>query len=191
MIFCYFIFLFFIQYVDLCVLWQYNKTGFFSNACHAGTSITLRNWRNSMKLRNGSGRWLWLLFLFLLLAYHISYEPVKLKLPSGRLMCAEETLCAPAAPRASEQMLFNRSDGTGIDFIQTVRTRTSRHSAQRVTYFTALFAVFAAFALILHRLLRMFALHIRDIVPRSLQLVRFLHKSDGKASALCFSYKIM
>lgn len=144
-----------------------------------------------MKLRNSSGRWLWSLLIFLLLAYNISYEPVKLNLPSGRLMCAEETLRAPAAPKASEQMLFNRTNGTGIDFIQTVRTRASRYSPQQFTYYTALVAFFAAFALILHRLLRMFALHIRNIVPRSLQLVRFLHKSDGKASALCFSYKII
>lgn len=144
-----------------------------------------------MKLRNRSGRWLWFLLIFLLLAYNIFYEPVNLKLPSGRLMCTEQTLCAPAAPKASEQMLFNRANGTGFDFIQTVRTRVSRCGPQRLTYFTALFAVFAAFTLSLQRLLRMFALHIRDIVPRSLQLVRFLHKSDGKASALCFSYKML
>lgn len=167
------------------------RLDFADHAWHVGKSGTLRNWRNGMKLRNSSGRWLWFLLIFLLLAYNISYEPVKLNLPSGRLMCADQTLRAPAAPEASEQMLFNRSNGTSIDFIQTIRTRASRYSTQRITYFTALFAVFTAFALFLHRLLRMFALHIRDIVPRSLQLVRFLHKSDGKASALCFSYKII
>lgn len=142
-----------------------------------------------MKLRNDSGRWL--LFIFLLLAYNISYGPVQWTHPPSRLLCTEQTLCAPAATTDSEQLLFSRSNGTGSDLIEAVRTKPSRYSTQRTTYFMALFIFFAAFALIIHRLLKLSALHNRSIIPRSLQLVRFLHKSDGKASALCFSYKIM
>lgn len=138
-----------------------------------------------MKLQNSSGRWLRFLLILLLLAYNISYGPVKINVSPIRFTDAGQTFCAPAVTKDNEQILCSRINRTGPDF---VRTRLFRYGA--LTYFTGIFTAFTSLALIFRLLLRLYSLHIRNILPRALLLVRFLHKSDGKASIRRCSYRI-
>lgn len=127
-------------------------------------------------------------FAFILavfLVFHACICPFKLHIPSFHADSTNELLFAShTLPSADEQMLSERLTGSSYESASTGRIRLPHRSIVRSFYDTLMCDAFWLSALLWLLLLLKCSMRIREFLPRSLQLVQFLHRADGKASAL-------
>ena len=128
--------------------------------------------------------------LTVLLLFHACIYPIKLNISSFYRNSTDEMFLSSDTLPSDEQMLSCRSNHSSFETAPSGRIRLLCKSAIRSFDFIGVCDIFLLPALCLLLVLRQYLFEMMMVTLCSLQLVKFLHKSDGKTSALYFSYKI-
>ena len=134
--------------------------------------------------RKASGRCLRLLLTMLLLLSSILHERFQLNIVPSRTQTSPHLFCAPSQTKDADRILANRQSGLITEYVPSVRVRTARCSGQRLTYFFALLGMAATALFISGRFFLRYFRQMLAILQKSLLIVLFLHKADGKIEAL-------
>lgn len=125
--------------------------------------------------------------LFVLAVFLLSYAcicPTKLHIPSFHTDSTAEVLSAANSLPSDEQSLSTRLDNSSYEAAPSGRIRLLHKGAMRTFQRITVCHIFWLLTLLWIVMLQKCCMQIREFIPRSLQLVQFLHRSDGKASAL-------